>query len=529
MRIRIVVCYRPRYMRGHLVDFVPPLTGIHLAALTPPNHEVEVIHEQVRAVPVDRGADLVALSFFSGFARGAYALADRYRALGVTVVAGGPHASYWPEEALQHVDAVVVGEAEEVWPRLLRDLESGSLKPVYRGSPASMLGLPAPRYDLLERRFVVPRVLQATRGCPFSCSFCSVPGFNPGFRVRPVAKVIRDIQQNRFPFWWQNKVVWFWDDNLLVRRVWAKQLLRELAGLDRWWLTQASIDIVNDKELLDLMQRSGCIGIFLGIESLDDRDLRSAGKPQNHPSKYREAINRLHDRGICVMAGFISGFDDQRPDTIVTTAERLNAIGVDVPFLSILTPFRGTPLYEQLLSADRILKDRDWPHYNGYNVAFRPAQMSPDQLLGAHRDLWRRAFGPRAVAQRIERGRRQLNHGALWLSLTMNAFYGLKRLTGNLPAVAPATSTGLIDHPITARPGMTSVELDLYGADSPIMPPAGSRFSTTKPLHPDFSLDTLRQNTRSPQQAGPPDEKPHPAAHSENRSGVISDQNRMAE
>ncbi len=121
-----------------------------------------------------------------------------------------------------------------------------------------------------------------------------------------------------------------------------------------------------------------------------------------------------------------------------------------MPFLSILTPFRGTPLYEQLLSADRILKDRDWPHYNGYNVAFQPAQMSPDQLLDSHRRLWRHAFGPSAVAQRIERGRRQLSRGAMWLSLTMNAFYGLKRLTGNVPAVAPPTRAGLIDHPTTA-------------------------------------------------------------------------------
>jgi len=335
MRIRIVVCYRPRYTRGHLVDFVPPVTGIHLAALTPPGHEVEVIHEQLRAVPVDRDVDLVALSFFSGFARGAYALADRYRALGIRVVAGGPHVSYWVEEALQHVDAVVIGEAEEAWPRLLRDIQSGSLDPVYRGSPASMLDLPTPRYDLLERAFVVPRVMQATRGCPFSCSFCTVPNFNPGFRVRPIDDVVRDIEESRFLFWWQNKVVWFWDDNLLVRRVWAKELLRELAGLKRWWLTQASIDIVYDKELLDLMERSGCIGIFLGIESLDDRDLRSVGKRQNHASKYQEAISRLHDRGICVMAGFISGFDDQRPETILATADRLNAIGVDVPFLSI--------------------------------------------------------------------------------------------------------------------------------------------------------------------------------------------------
>lgn len=452
MRIRIIVCYRPRYTRGHLIDFVPPVTGIHLAALTPSDHEIEVIHEQIRAVPVDREVDLVALSFFSGFARSAYSIADRYRAIGVTVVAGGPHASYWVEEALQHVDAVVIGEAEEVWPQLLNDFQSGTLNSTYRGSAASMSGLPTPRYDLLERRFLVPRVLQATRGCPFTCSFCSVPNFNPGFRVRPIDEVIRDIEKSHFPFWWQNKVVWFWDDNLLVRRVWAKQLLRELAGLNRWWLTQASIDIVKDRELLDLMQRSGCIGIFLGIESLDDRDLRSVRKFQNHAGKYGEAISRLHDRGICVMAGFISGFDDQRPDTILATADRLNAIGVDVPFLSILTPFRGTPLYEQLLSSGRILEDRDWPHYNGYNVAFRPEQMSPEQLLDAHRGLWRRAFGPRAVSQRIERGRRQLSDGAKLLSFTMNGFYGLKQLTGNLPAIAPSKNVGLIEHPkVTAQ------------------------------------------------------------------------------
>jgi len=231
-----------------------------------------------------------------------------------------------------------------------------------------------------------------------------------------------------------------------VRRVWAKQLLRELAGLNRWWLTQVSIDIVKDTELLDLMQRSGCIGIFLGIESLDDRDLRSVGKFQNHADQYCEAIARLHDRGICVMAGFISGFDDQRPETIIATADRLNEMGVDVPFLSILTPFRGTPLYAQLLSSDRILMDRDWPHYNGYNVAFHPAQMSPEELLDAHRGLWRRAFGPKAVSERIQRGSRQLNRGAKWLSFTMNSFYGLKRLTGNIPALAPLTNVGVIDH-----------------------------------------------------------------------------------
>src|SRR5262249_59563382 len=139
---------------------------------------------------------------------------------------------------------------------------------------------------------------------------------------------------SRFALPWQDKVVWFWDDNLLVKRRWAKDLLREMAGLRKWWLTQASIDIVKDRELLDLMERSGCIGIFLGIESLDDADLRSVEKRQNKTAEYRDAIARLHDRGICVMAGFISGFDDQTPETIVATARRLNAVRIAVPFPS---------------------------------------------------------------------------------------------------------------------------------------------------------------------------------------------------
>ncbi|MGC4086565.1 MAG: radical SAM protein [Polyangiaceae bacterium] len=451
MRIRIIIAYVARYRSGHRLQFVPPVTGIHLAALAGEQHEVEVVHEQARSVPVDDSPDLVLLSFFSGFARRAYAIADAYRALGVRVVCGGPHASYWVEEALEHADAVVVGEAESVWQKLLGDAERGTLARVYKGEPVSLEGLPTPRYDLLESSFIVRRVLQATRGCPFHCSFCSVPDFNPGFRTRPVAEVVRDIEAVRFPHFFQEKLVWFWDDNLLVQRRWAKQLLSAMVGLDRWWLTQASIDIVKDRELLDLMRRSGCIGIFLGIESLDADALQSVDKRQNQVRAYREAVQRLHEHGICVMAGFISGFDTQTRESIVSVAERLNELEFDVPFLSVLTPFRGTPLYDELLANDRILKDRDWPYYNGYNVAFRPARLSPQELHAAHRELWQRAFSPSFVAQRVLRGAHQLRAGALMLSAAMNGFYGHKALLGNLPADAQP-GAGSITHAPKAEP-----------------------------------------------------------------------------
>lgn len=452
MKIRIIVSYVPRYRGGHRWHFAPPVTAIHLAALVPSPHEVEVVHEQVRNVPVARDVDLVAITFFSGFAHRAYQMADAYRRLGVTVVLGGPHVSYWTEEALQHADAVAVGEADTVWPAMIEDAARGRLQCVYKAPAPSLEGLPTPRYDLLEDRFVVRRVVQATRGCPFTCSFCAVPDLNPGFRVRPVEEVIRDIATTRFDRFWQDKVVWFWDDNLLARRKWAKDLLDAMTPLKKWWLTQASIDITKDPDLLRRMKRSGCIGIFLGIESLDARDLTQVKKRQNKASEYKEAISRLHDQGICVMAGFMAGFDDQDPDRIVRTAEGLNAVGIDVPFLSILTPFRGTPLYEELLKTNRILRDRDWSHYNGYNVAFEPAKMTPESLLGAHRSLWRKAFSPTSVAERLARGARTLSPGALMLSAAMNGFYGLKQLEGNEPATAPRTEAR-IPHPVRPPPG----------------------------------------------------------------------------
>jgi radical SAM superfamily enzyme YgiQ (UPF0313 family) len=132
-----------------------------------------------------------------------------------------------------------------------------------------MRGLPTPRYDLLPKRFFVTRVVQATRGCPFTCSFCTVPTLNPGFRMRPVDEVLRDVRFDNFALWWQRKVVWFWDDNLTIRREYIRELLTRMVPLKRWWLTQASMDIAKDAPLLDLMRESGCIGIFFGIESFE--------------------------------------------------------------------------------------------------------------------------------------------------------------------------------------------------------------------------------------------------------------------
>ncbi|MBM3127142.1 MAG: B12-binding domain-containing radical SAM protein [Chloroflexi bacterium] len=447
MNIDIILPYIQRYQRGHEVNFVPPITGIHLAALTPARHRVRVIHQQVDPIPYDTDADLIALSFFSGFAPEAYRLAREFKRRGKIVVAGGPHATFWADEALAHdCDAVVIGEAESVWAHVLDDAARGVLQKKYFGQPTTLENIPTPRYDLLSSRFFVRRVIQATRGCPFACSFCSVPAINPGYRMRPVADVVRDITAEEFSisdfrfsiffatkYWWQRKVVWFWDDNLTARRAYVKELLCAMIPLKKWWLTQASMDIAQDDELLDLMQASGCIGVFFGIESFGKESLHTANKRHNRVEYYRACIDKVHQRGIAVMAGFIAGFDGDTPADIVAMADRLYEIGVDVPFLSVLTPYKGTALYDQMDADNRLLKARGWQFYNGYNVAFQPHALNADELLRAHRALWRRAFSLADVVRRVARGMLRLRVGALFLSLAMNGFYGWKALRGNAP------------------------------------------------------------------------------------------------
>ncbi len=433
MKVDIIVVYVHRYERGHEMDFVPPITGIHLAALTPEPHQVRVIHQQVEPIDYDTDADLVALSFFSGFAPEAYRLAREFRARGKTVVAGGPHVTFWPEEALSYCDAVVVGEAESVWGEVLADAQHGTLKARYDGVPQPLAGLPVPRYDLLPDRFFVKKVIQATRGCPFSCSFCTVPSINPGFRMRPIEDVLAAVQYDDFKHWWQRKIVWFWDDNLMARRLYIKDLLRAMIPLKKWWLTQASMDIAKDEELLALMQKSGCIGVFFGIETFSEEALKAANKHQNRVQYYQDCIAALHRHGIAVMAGFIAGFDGDTPEDIENMARQMDEIGVDVPFLSVLTPYKGTPLYERMVAESRLIEDRGWEFYNGYNVTFYPQNMTPDTLLQAHRHLWTTAFSFRSSIKRIWRSTRQLRLGSILLSVAMNGFYCTKRLRGNLP------------------------------------------------------------------------------------------------
>ncbi len=437
MKVKIVNCWTSRYRHSDQ-HFVPSLTLAHLAALAPDGYEVTLHHEQVCPVSVERdaadGVQLAALSFPTGFALHAYRLADEYRRHGIPVVMGGPHVTFLPDEASYHADAVVVGEAELLWTQVLEDFRRGHVQRVYRTNDVhDLAGLPMPRYDLIEPAFAVPHVVQATRGCPYRCKFCATATLNPGFRTRPLEDVIRDIAAPHFRGWLQNKLVWFWDDNLTANRRYCKSLLREMIPLKKWWLTQASLDLTDDDELLQLMHDSGCVGVFLGIETLDADALKSVSKSQNKVEHYRAAIRKLHDCGITVMAGLIVGFDTDTVTSVDSLLDRVRDLEIDAPFLSVLTPYYGTQLYDEMLQSGRILLDRDWTYYAGYSVAYRPAQMTVEELEEAHARLWRALYAPGAALSRWASGLGKLRPGALVLSTALDGHYGLNRLTGNVP------------------------------------------------------------------------------------------------
>ena len=385
MKLLIICTWRPRYAGDKRDWQFPPLSAVFLAALCPSHIQVEVIHEQIRAVDVDTvDADIVAITSITSAAPHMYELADRLRARGITVLLGGVHVSLLPEEALPHADAIAIGEAELSFPQMLRDFEKGRLQRVYRqpdGLP--LAGLPVPRYDLFEKEFSFRHIVQATRGCPFRCSFCTLKAIDKHFRIRPPEEVIRDIQASDGGSWLGKKLVLFWDDNLTADRRYARELFRKMIPLRKWWWSQFSIDVAADRDLLDLAAKSGCKGAFVGMESFSASNLLAVGKRHNHVEQYRAAVRAFHHAGIAVHAGIIVGLDHDDAKSIQDIPAAVADLGIDLPFVNLLTPFPATPLYQDMAKEGR-LWDCGWELHDGAHITFDPLHMSAEELESAY-------------------------------------------------------------------------------------------------------------------------------------------------
>ena len=366
----VVSLNKVRWNRLNTYRVWKPLGLLVVAGLTPPDWEVTLIDENLSRP--DYGClpkpDLVGITAFTAQAPRAYEVAGIYRAMGVPVVMGGIHATFCRDEALQHADAVVTGEAETVWGQVLADARDHALRKVYEGGISAMDVIPPARHDLLQGRYYFGSV-QTTRGCPLNCTFCSVTAFNGGtFRHRPVADVIGELRLIR------EKVILFVDDNLIGTRedhlAYSKDLFRAMIreGLTRPWICQATINFADDEELLGLAARAGCQGVFIGFESPTAEGLMAVGKKFNLQKgrDFRASVRRIQRHGMCVVGSFIIGIDTDRRGIGEAVACAAKEYGIDAANVLILTPLPGTKLYDQMEREGRIRSNeypQDWKYY----------------------------------------------------------------------------------------------------------------------------------------------------------------------
>jgi len=370
-----------------------------LAGLTPRDVEVRAYDDRFEEMPYDQHFDLVALSVGSYQARRAYEIANHFRRRGTRVVLGGFHPSLCPDEAALYADSVAIGEAEGLWPWIMEDLKRGELQPVYRCEGRPDLGEVKPDASVLRPKAYAPvNVIQFGRGCPHDCDFCSVRAFYQGaMRYRPVREVVEELE--RSPHRW----TFFADDNMVGRRNLAKQLMREVAPLKVRWMTQASLDVADDDELLDLMAASGCQCLIVGLESLNDKNMKQMGKGWAGASAYAEKLAKIRDRGIMVYATFVFGYDNDDPGVFDRTLDFAMEQKFFLVNFNHLQPFPGTRLFERLKSEGRLLLDRWWldTRYRFGDAVFEPRQMSADQLTRGAQRVRHGIHGYRRIFQRF--------------------------------------------------------------------------------------------------------------------------------
>lgn len=386
---------------------IPPLNLGYVAALTPPSWEVRIIDENLR---LEEGLswkpDLVGLTALTPNVPRAYALAQQYRAAGVPVVLGGVHASALPEEAARYVDAVVVGEAEGAWARLLTDFEAGSLQARYDGGFGSLESLLLPRRSLYPGGYFT-EVAITSKGCPGHCDFCSIWRFyNQRYRVRPVAEVVDELAQ--LP---PRKLVFMADDNLTLQPGRIIEICKQMVerGVRRRLAIQGAITLADNDELLIWLKRAGCVYVFVGLESLNGEALTQIGKPNllgANAEGYRRRLANLHRHRLGIYGSFIVGLDQDTPETFAQLERFILETEIDCALVNILAPLPGTVLWERLMAEGRLLL-HDFPVDYAYctqdRVYFRPAHMTSEQLQTGTQELISRLNRPGLLVRRAWR------------------------------------------------------------------------------------------------------------------------------
>ena len=422
---------RPLYLNRALYS---PLAGLLAVAASVPRDRYEVIltDENIETVDFDLKADLVGISAMTSYVNRGYEIADRFRAKGVPVVMGGVHPSFMPKEALQHADAVVIGEVELVIDRLLDDLEDGAMHGTYKSETLHpMVGVPMPRYDLLKKhRYVNKTFVQTSRGCHQGCTFCAEPLMNGlKFRYRPVDEVIHEMENCGASTISINDADFFGTPER------PKEVMRALKGRGIHWQAGVTSKLAQDDRMLELAAESGCTLLSIGFESISRDTLKSVHKHVNRPETFAALVEKVHSYGIMVFGLFMFGFDGD--DTTVfeeTVRFNINA-DYDACAYSTLTPYPGTLTWYEMKKADRIVSF-DWTMYDQGHVVYRPAQMSGDELRLGQRGAYEEFYSAASIAHRFPlHGKR---HRAQWL--IYNLFMRRGAQTENIQSIAAPTA-----------------------------------------------------------------------------------------
>jgi radical SAM superfamily enzyme YgiQ (UPF0313 family) len=420
--MRLLLIQPSRFRNGRLdrrkQRWLLGMTLPYLAALTPRDIQVQIKDDLLEEITFREEADLVALTFMSHQAPRAYQLAAGFRQRGIPVVMGGFHATLAPDECQEHADALVLGEAEEAWPRLLRDFQAGELQPRYQSPKLSDLkNLPVPRYDLLDlKRYKLLNIpSQTTRGCPYACNYCEVTQVYGGkFRHRPVDEVIEEIKEiHRVT---KSDFIYFVDDNFVANRRHAMAIMERLIPLKLIYGCLATANVGDDPEVLDLMARSGCLHVNIGMESISPESLKAINKKQNKVKDYERQFRALRDRGIGFSVNVMFGLDGDRPDIFETTVDFLIRVKAPVSFMFILAPRPGTKVRDQLLQENRIF-DHNWANYCGFKVVYQPRHMTVRELEEGYWRANRKFYSPLAILKR------QTPHLYSWHMLPFNLWF----------------------------------------------------------------------------------------------------------
>jgi radical SAM superfamily enzyme YgiQ (UPF0313 family) len=409
--MRLLLIQPSMYYRvGELLKFkkayIPSIIMATIAALTSSDIEVKFIDEHVDEVDFDDKADLVCITSHTFAASRAYEIADEFRKRGTKVILGGIHPTVLPEEAKEHADSVVVGEAEDVWATVISDFRSDKLEPFYRSGLPKMDKLVIPRLEIinLDKYAKMPFSklptipLETSRGCPYSCDFCLVTQhYGCSHRSKPVANVIKEIEAAAA------KYFFFCDVNIGAHPKRAIELFKAIAPLNIRWAGQFNIHAANNPEMLKMARKSGCYAAYIGIESVSAASLKSVGKSANRVEDYERQLKTFHDCGIPIHGSFVFGLDEDDESVIDQTVEFVDKNHIDKVTYYFLFPIPGTKQYERIKSEGRLIHDKYWLDKEKplLDVHYQPKKISRERLLEKFWEANDKTFSLGSIAKRL--------------------------------------------------------------------------------------------------------------------------------